>query len=254
MLRRTFLHVPGIGPATERALWADGITTWGEYLDRPSRIRAAECDPARAAVEESVRRYAAGDWAYFERSLSHAAKWRAFGELGDRAVYLDIETDGSLSNVTMVGLYDGANLRTFIAGRDLGDAVDCLEAASLLVSYNGAGFDLPVLRRAFPRMTLRAIHLDLLYPLRRLGYRGGLKAIEERMGIRRSGETVGLDGWDAVRLWREAQAGSITALETLIAYNAEDVRNLEPLARHVYRCGLEDFERAAGPAAGGGRS
>lgn len=248
MLCRTFLHVPGIGPSTERALWADGIATWGDFLGRPSRVRASERAPARAAVEESVRRYAAGDWAYFERCLSHAAKWRAFGELGDRAVYLDIETDGSLSNVTMVGLYDGTNLHTCIAGRNLADAVEVLESAPLLVSYNGAGFDLPVLRRVFPRMTLRAIHLDLLYPLRRLGYRGGLKAVEERMGIRRSPGTVGLDGWDAVRLWREAQAGSGSALETLVAYNAEDVRNLEPLAREVYRRGLEDYDRAAGGA------
>lgn len=254
MLSRTFLHVPGIGPATERALWAEGITDWNEFLLRPSSLRVSEHAPARTVVEESIRRYARQDWAYFERNLSHSAKWRAFGDLGDQAVYLDIETDGPSCNVTLVGLYDGLKMHTFMAGRNLPEVVEQLEAATLLVSYNGAGFDLPVLRRAFPGMKLRAIHIDLLYPLRRLGHRGGLKAIEAQLGISRSSKTAGLDGWDAVRLWREAQAGSKPALETLVAYNAEDVRNLVPLAHYVFRRGLEEVERRTGPGARGGRA
>ena len=41
-------------------------------------------------------------------------------------------------------------------------------------------------------MPLDQIHLDLLHPLRRLGFFGGLKAIERATGILRSEETSGL--------------------------------------------------------------
>ena len=83
-------------------------------------------------------------------------------------------------------------------------------------------------------MTLDQIHLDLLHPLRHLGYRGGLKAIEAEMGIERSEETIGLHGFDAVRLWHAYQAGDDEALDILLEYNMEDVVNLEPLAEFAY--------------------
>jgi uncharacterized protein YprB with RNaseH-like and TPR domain len=54
-------------------------------------------------------------------------------------------------------------------------------------------------------------------------------------GIERSERTLGLDGWDAVRLWREYEAGSEHSLQTLIEYNAEDIRNLKPLMEHVHQ-------------------
>jgi hypothetical protein len=65
------------------------------------------------------------------------------------------------------------------------------------------------------------------------------------MGIRRSPETDGLCGWDAVRLWEAACAGEGSALDRLVAYNAEDVMNLEPLMRHVYQTGCDDIARFA---------
>jgi uncharacterized protein YprB with RNaseH-like and TPR domain len=70
--------------------------------------------------------------------------------------------------------------------------------------------------------------------MRQIGYRGGLKAIERAMGIERSGETKGLTGRDAVRLWAQYMRGSDSALDTLLAYNREDVVNLEKLMEHAY--------------------
>ena len=32
MLRHTFLHIPGIGPVTERRLWERGAVSWEECL------------------------------------------------------------------------------------------------------------------------------------------------------------------------------------------------------------------------------
>ena len=56
-----------------------------------------------------------------------------------------------------------------------------------------------------------------------------MKHIEKRLGIGRSEDTEGLRGLDAIRLWREYEAGSEEALTLLARYNAEDVRNLRPL-------------------------
>ena len=47
--------------------------------------------------------------------------------------------------------------------------------------------------------------------------------------MRRSDETAGITGFDAVRLWNRYERGNSEALETLIRYNTEDVVNLEKI-------------------------
>ena len=105
----------------------------------------------------------------------------------------------------------------------------------MFVTFFGSCFDLPFLRRRFPSLAFDQLHADLCWALRRLGLTGGLKQIETALHIPRSPETRGLDGWDAVRLWREWEAGSREALALLKRYNEEDVCNLETLLRHAYR-------------------
>src|SRR5207249_4642087 len=124
--------------------------------------------------------------------------------------------------------------RSFVQGDNLDDLPAAMERAKLLVTFNGSRFDVPFLRKAFPRMALDQIHLDLVHPLRRLGFVGGLKAIESQVGILRSEETTGLGGFDAVRLWHAYDAGDDDALDLLLEYNMEDVVNLEPLAELAY--------------------
>ena len=57
---------------------------------------------------------------------------------------------------------------------------------------------------------------------------GGRKNIEKALGLSRPIDVRGLDGWDAVRLWREGRPSS---LRRLLLYNAFDVLQLEPLLR-----------------------
>lgn len=244
MLCRTFTHASGIGETTEKRLWASGVDTWERFLQFPRlrEVRSSSQDAARRTIEESIQRFETGDWRYFDRCLSQASKWRAFGELGSHPLFFDIETDGSLSRITVLGLYDGQQMRSFVAGRNLQEAAEVLESSPLLVSYNGACFDLPIILREFPHLHLNAIHIDLLYPLRRLGFRGGLKGIETQLGIDRSEQMKGLSGWDAVRLWADAESGNTSAMDTLLAYNAEDVIHLELLLRRVYQTGWNAFE------------
>ncbi len=237
MLQQSFIHLPGIGPTTEQRLWRAGIRDWRALLERGGAVlHGARADEARRGAEESLARFARGDWTWFEAALPADAKWRAFGELGDRALYVDIETDGGFGPeaITVIGCYDGVTAHTFVAERDLDAAREFIEQFPLVITYNGAAFDMPLIRQRFPYNLFNHVHVDLRFPLHRLGLKGGLKVIEQMAGIERGADTRGLDGWDAVRLWREWQAGSARSLEVLLAYNREDIVNLAPLMRLAY--------------------
>jgi uncharacterized protein YprB with RNaseH-like and TPR domain len=110
----------------------------------------------------------------------------------------------------------------------------------MIVTFFGSGFDVPMLQKRFRDVKFDQIHLDLCPTLRRLGFRGGLKSIEKQVGIARVEETQGLTGFDAIKLWnRYLRNRDDSALETLIAYNREDVVNLEFLAELAYK-GLKE--------------
>lgn len=237
MLDATFLHCPGIGPKTERRLWAAGAESWSEYELRREQLGISPASKARLdpLVAESARRLEARDFAWFAEHLPQKEHWRAFPFFSDRVAYLDIETTGGLesSALTVVGLYDGAEMHQLVRGRDLQRFPDFIVDKAMIVTFFGTGFDLPFLRRAYG-MEFPQLHVDLCFLLKRLGYRGGLKAIEDRLGITRSEDTQGLSGWDAVRLWNLWRGGNARALEVLLDYNREDVLNMEVLLNWAY--------------------
>jgi uncharacterized protein YprB with RNaseH-like and TPR domain len=237
VLLQTFIHLPGIGPTTEQRLWREGLGDWRALVERGGEVlHGARAELARRAAAESLVRFERGDWKWFDAALPAEAKWRAFGELGQRALYVDIETDGGFGAeaITVIGAYDGLTAHTFVAERDLDAAREYIEGFPLVVTYNGAAFDMPLIRQRFPYNLFNHIHVDLRFPLHRLGLRGGLKMVEQLVGIERGPLAQGLDGWDAVRLWREWQEGSARSLEVLLAYNREDIVNLAPLMRLAY--------------------
>ncbi len=161
--------------------------------------------------------------------------WRAWEELRGSCVYLDIETDGgqSGSSVTIVGLYDGTEFVALVKDKDLDELPERLDQYSMVVTFFGAGFDVPMLQKRFLDYKFDHVHLDLCPTLRRLGLRGGLKSIERQLGISRGDDTEGLNGLDAVKLWnRYIHLDDEPSLERLIAYNREDVVNLERLAEY----------------------
>ncbi len=239
MLESTFLHIPGVGPQTERALWDQGCRTWYDLLDG---LEGYSCGTAskglvRDQLLQSQASLESGNHQFFGRGLGLKEAWRAFPEFRHSCVYLDIETDGGSAgdSVTTIGLYDGLEYRVFLKDRDLETFRDVISNYSMVVTFFGAGFDLPMLQRRFRGIQFDQIHLDLCPALRRLGLKGGLKKIEKQLGVQRSDEADGLDGWAAVRLWRRYSAlGDEEALRTLIAYNREDVVNLERLAEYAY--------------------
>ncbi len=233
MIDRTFVHLAGVGPRTERRLWRAGVRTWTDFLEQGS---AGVMGPAREAEVQrtlAADRDHAFDPAWLARRFPPAEHWRLFEAFQDRTAYLDIETTGGLGGVddiTVIGIYDGAGVHTFIHGRDLDLFEDPLVDKAVVVTFNGARFDLPYIRRRFRNVQLPPIHLDLMFLLRRCGVRGSLKKIEEQMGLRRPEAVRGLDGYDAVLLWQRYEAGDARALDLLVEYNAQDIVNLRPLA------------------------
>jgi uncharacterized protein YprB with RNaseH-like and TPR domain len=117
--------------------------------------------------------------------------------------------------------------------------VDDILNYDLLVTYNGRSFDVPFIENYF-KIRLDHAHIDLRYILKSLGFKGGLKGCEIQMGIDR-GYLKGVDGYFAVLLWQEYKRfANSKALETLLAYNMEDVVNLETLMTMAYNMKLKD--------------
>jgi uncharacterized protein YprB with RNaseH-like and TPR domain len=159
--------------------------------------------------------------------------------------YLDIETTFS-GSISVIGIYRPDSGTTQLVGSGVSDLnlYTSLAGVSTLVTFNGSGFDLPVIRkRLFADLKAEFAHRDLLYVCRKRGLRGGLKVVEQRLGIAR--ETAGISGWDAPRLWNRYDTyADQTALATLLAYNYEDVVNLALLEA------ILDGEPAPAPTAG----
>jgi uncharacterized protein YprB with RNaseH-like and TPR domain len=147
--------------------------------------------------------------------------------------YLDIETSFQ-REVTLFGLLRSDRGLVQIVGAAITrDSIDeALRGIDTLCTFNGESFDLPVLRRAYGLGLLeRCRSLDLSMECRRVGRRGGLKRIEDGLGIPRS--LRGVTGYDAMVLWERWESGDREALQTLLQYNRDDVVNLALLERRL---------------------
>ena len=234
MLRATFLHLPGIGPATEADLWQSGFRDWQDLFERPGSLGVSAATRARLRkeLERSERALAERDAGWFARRLPNREHWRLFPAFAAETAYLDIETTGLSPYggiVTVVTVHGGGSTRTFVAGDDLEELPAYLQRYQVLVTFNGSRFDVPFLLASFPQMLVPPAHIDLRFLLYRIGHAGGLKRIEQRLGLGDRSGVEGIDGLDAVRLWQEYRRGSSSALDRLVRYNRADTVNLEPL-------------------------
>ncbi len=239
MLKNTFIHVPRIGRHTEEQLWDNGFTSWDDYIQRFDACPLKSLDPRLVFgyLMESCQALEHDDARYFCEALHSGDAWRLYADFREQTAFVDIETTGLLAGsdaITVIGLFDGKTPRAFIQGINLEDFAEEVQKYSLLVTFNGKRFDLPFICNVFGDMPDYQGHLDLLYPLRRLNYHGGLKSIEKQVGLEREGSLKQMDGYLAVLLWKEYQRGNQAALDTLVRYNLEDVVNLQYLADLVY--------------------
>jgi uncharacterized protein YprB with RNaseH-like and TPR domain len=231
LLEHTFIHIPGIGPKTEKLLWKRGILTWEDFLDHKKPILSPDRDAViRRELEISLENR--NNLLFFADRLPQSDLWRVFESFKEEAVFLDIETSGGyqgLDEITLIGLYDGQKVQTFVNGHNLEDFELAIASYSLVITFNGSCFDLPYLKRWFRHISLPPAHIDLRFVLKKMGLRGGLKAIEKQVGLSRDPMVEGMNGFDAVLLWKAYQWGDQSALERLILYNTMDIVQLKPL-------------------------
>ena len=233
-VQNSFIAARGVGEATERRLWQDGVTHWDEFDGTGRGIGDATAENIHQFIADARTALDDGNTRFFGDVLPNNAMWRLYENVADDVAFFDIETTGfskRTSDVTTVSVHRNGDTTTLVRGDDLtserlADALD----ASLLVSFNGKRFDAPFLEHNFG-CELDAPHLDLLYLCKRLGLEGGLKAVETDLGIGRDGMDV--DGREAVRLWYQYERGDEAALDRLVEYNRYDAQNLETLLNTV---------------------
>ncbi len=176
-----------------------------------------------------------------------------------KSAYLDIETDYRGPYQDQKLFSDYANHEITVVGiRLLGEGTDsfvqlvgeqvtrenlltALEGVGRLVTYNGrsvpdrvkrsVGFDFPVIAaRLGITLDEEFKHLDLCPLCWKKNLYGGLKKVEQTLGLRR--KLPGKDGIWATETWRKyKETGDVRSLEQLLAYNREDVFMLAEVER-----------------------
>ena len=241
MIRRTFLLLPGIGQLKERRLWETGVLSWEEFFERRHltgiSVQRKECLDQELGTAKDL--WDRGRTEYFTRLLPSGQHWRMYRRLKDETAYLDIETNGLGPGaiITMVSVHRQGVTTTLTRGMDLSseNLTKALSGTKMLVTFNGASFDLPMIEREFPFAVPKVPHYDLRHACPKVGLRGGLKQVELRVGLRRPQEVEYVTGEEAVYLWHLwERKGNENALKLLRRYNQEDTKNLEPLADVVY--------------------
>jgi uncharacterized protein YprB with RNaseH-like and TPR domain len=253
VIRSTFIILDGIGLRLERRLWREGVLTWNHFLDTSLTFinpqRKSFFDETLFSAHTQLNE---GNAEYFAHTLKRNEHWRLFDVFKGDAVCLDIETNGfspySGGYVTVVGMYDGEIYKCFIRGENLtADALnEELSKYKYIITFYGSAFDIPFLKACFHSLRFDIPHFDLCFGARRIGLRGGLKKLEQYFEIQRQDEVKGMNGYDAVLLWQEAERGNSRALELLILYNKEDTVNLFNIADSIYRrlkalTGIEEY-------------
>jgi uncharacterized protein YprB with RNaseH-like and TPR domain len=256
MLRSTFQLVSGCGPARERRFWGAGIADWSDLtLSAAKGASGSVGQLLWSAVSDAREALCRGDVNRLSDAVPPSEQWRLFEAFGSGAAYLDIETGDDTwghESISAIGFLDREGPRFLLAGRDLDLFPELASQWSLLVTFNGLSFDVPILRRAFPDWTPPACHIDLRHVLARLGYRGGLKRIENQiqaLNLGRPPHLRGIDGWDACNLFRRGRDGDRAALRLFAEYNLYDVINLRTLMPYAYNA-LAAAEIARAPVLG----
>jgi uncharacterized protein YprB with RNaseH-like and TPR domain len=242
MLKNSFVLLHGVGQQREASIWRSGIETWDDFLGE-HQVRGIS-EPRKAVMDEELldarRMLAEQNSSYFASLMRARDQWRCLSEFRKSVAFLDIETTGiSLrSPITVVGIFDGTRMHSLVRGRDLtwSNLKAILGSVSVIVTFNGSSFDLPMIESQFPGTVPRILHVDLKHSLRRIGFTGGLKKIERELDIQRDRRVEYMTGEDAVYLWKlwERQHNR-NALDLLLEYNSEDCVNLKILSDFAYR-------------------
>lgn len=228
-LERTFQLTKGVGPWRERDLWARELATWSDFEEAAAEGVVMNDRLDRELLEaigktrDALNRKSLAELAALVPVREH---WRLYGHFLDQAAFFDIEADGELVP-TVVGVMDREGVATFRRAHSMHALPERLSKSPIWVTFNGSVFDVPTLEKVHENFPKPLVHLDLRFLIRHAKLRGGLKGVEDAIGLARPPHLRGLKGLDAIRLWREWNYNKeLGALRLLVEYNLYDAINL----------------------------
>ncbi|MFC1744869.1 ribonuclease H-like domain-containing protein [Candidatus Riflebacteria bacterium] len=238
MIDGAFLHFPGIGPRRLHKLRQAGFLTWKSVLTSPDSLPFAGKmrDRFIAEVHRCQNAFEVNDINYLVKKILPREQWRILGRFFERASYFDIETTGfyPTDHISLIVCYHKGRFSCYLKDRNLEDFLDLLDEVQLLVSFNGSSFDIPRLLDTFHIPCLPCPHIDIRWLCYHARFRGGLKKIEQDLGIGRPGDLLGIDGLAAISLWNDwLLHKNRDSLNLLTRYCSADVFCLKILAQKI---------------------
>ena len=238
MITNSFIFLERIGKKFERNIWQNGISNWDTFLNS-SKINGLSSHRKSyydRKIIEARKALFNSDSAYFLDLMPNSEMWRLYDFFREESIFLDIETTGlsrDYHDLTVIGLFDGLNTKTMIKNINLDYAAlkNELQKYKLIVTFNGASFDIPFIERIYPGLLPKVPHFDVKFLASKLNLKGGLKSIERQLGIQRGKIIEDFNGGDALTLWRMHKAtGDDYYLKLLVEYNEFDITNLKKVA------------------------
>lgn len=242
LLRQSLCLLSGVSPEAEIRLRRAGVSSCRQLAGEAERhFSAAHAARVRESWSQGCKAAEYGLAGWFVSHLPAGHRVRAVRAFERETLFYDIETDGMGRGacVTCIATWRNGEMKTFVRGRNLEGFLGEWASAKLLVGFNSKRFDTPAVCKEFGLSGVPA-QVDLMDEAAHWGLRGGLKAIERRIGFARTAVPC-RNGEDAVDCWRRYRGGGdAEALRTLLAYNRDDVLSLRHLARHLLRLSLEN--------------
>ena len=238
MITQSFIFLERVGHKIEQTIWNNGIYDWDNFLKNQkikgmSRYRKLYYNRKILNAKKALYNF---DSSYFIDLLPQSEMWRLYDFFKEDAVFLDIETTGLSKlhdDITVFGLYDGLNTKLMIKeiNLDYKSLKKELDKYKLIVTFNGASFDLPFIEKRYPNLLPKIPNFDVKSLTDKLGLKGGLKNIEKELGVKRKEIIEEFNGGDALTLWRMYRAtGDDYYLNLLVEYNEYDIMNLKLVA------------------------
>ncbi|MCK4590033.1 MAG: ribonuclease H-like domain-containing protein [Nanoarchaeota archaeon] len=232
MIEKSFVFLDRIGFKGEERIIRE-VKDWNGFLkaDKVKGISRKAKLFFNRKIKDAQRELHSENADYFVGKLPKKEMWRLYNWFKDSVLFLDIEID-SYGEVIIIGMSDGYDSKLMVKGvnMDKDIFVNELSKYKLLITFNGRSFDIPKIEKTFGIKVDKA-HIDLKPLCVNLGWKGGLKEVENILGIERPPHLRG----NPVDLWRAFHAsGDEEYLDLLIAYNEEDVVNLKAVVERVY--------------------
>lgn len=235
MIAESFIFLDRITNLSEKKIWDSGIKNWNDFLQTNkipgiSTKRKLFYDSQLRKAKEILQKK---DFVKLTKLFPQKEHWRLYNLFKNR-IAIDIETSGYYGDITVLGISNEEETKFLLKNKNLDSFYleNIFQEPSIILSFNGASFDIPVIIRNFPKLEnlmKKQAHIDLRHVASKLGYEGGLKTIEVSLGIDRD-ELSKIEGGMAGMLWELYMQGDDEALEILLEYNKADVENLYLIA------------------------